>query len=316
MKKRLFAAAVTLILIMLSGCSKSSSKSEALSDTGFPVVVNGVEIAAPPSRIAVLSPSLAEIISDMGFGSSVVVRSEECNYPETIAVLPSAGSVVLPDMDVIISAKPDLLLTQKEQSDSVKEILDKNNIPVVVIPAAQSFNELSNLYLAVGRMFLGSNAGIIKGLTHMDSVKDKLDRINRTVLSHSGGGPQFKAVYVADLSGHVATGDSVIDHIIASAGAVNVAESLTGWKADNTTLSQPEYIFCPKSLAEKVRSIDGLKNSPAVKNNRIFEIEAEYIESQGFRMIEAAEIIAKTLYPQAFSGQTGATSENTTTTAQ
>ena len=127
----------------------------------------------------------------------------------------------------------------------------------------------------------------------MDSVKDKLDRINRTVLSHSGGGPQFKAVYVADLSGHVATGDSVIDHIIASAGAVNVAESLTGWKADNTTLSQPEYIFCPKSLAEKVRSIDGLKNSPAVKNNRIFEIEAEYIESQGFRMIEAAEIIAK-----------------------
>ena len=59
----------------------------------------------------------------------MIGRSEECDYPESVAASPAAGSVLLPDMDVIIGWKPDLL-TQKEP-DSIKELLNQNKIAFI-----------------------------------------------------------------------------------------------------------------------------------------------------------------------------------------
>jgi ABC-type Fe3+-hydroxamate transport system substrate-binding protein len=206
------------------------------------------------------------------------------------------------------------LLTQKEPSDSIKALLNQNDIPVVVIPAAQNYDGLSELYQSIGKIFLGSKSGSAKGLSHMTSISNKLDNIKQTVLSNNLNSTQYKVIYIADSFGHVATGDTVINHILTSAGGINAAENAIDWKADGSILGLADFIFCPNTLVDKVKNIDGLKNSPAVKNNKIFEIEAGSIESQGFRMIEAAQKIASTLYPEAFTETTTITSLETGTT--
>ncbi|HHV50170.1 MAG TPA: ABC transporter substrate-binding protein [Clostridiales bacterium] len=316
MRKKLSAvfAFILAVYLMFPGCSKhSKNTSDTSVDTGFPVNVNGTEITAPPSKVAVLSPSLTEIIWDMGFGPSMAIRSEECVYPEQAAQLDSAGSVLLPDMDVIIKAKPDLVLTQKTPSDSVKEILKKNNIPLVVIPAAQDFSELQSIYQSVAKIFLGEKQGAEKGSSYMLEINNKLDDINEKVLSSLSDTPTIKALYVADSYIHVATGDTVIHRLITSAGAENPAENNKDWMAEESVLSQAEAIFCPPSIKEKVKNLNGLKSSPAVKSQKVFEIEAELIESQGMRMVEAARRIAKALYPGAFEEPAPTTSDTTST---
>ena len=63
----------------------------------YPVAVGGVQLEAPPLRVVVMSPSLAEIAADLGYTDRLCGRTEECDYPPTVAALPSVGKTLMPD---------------------------------------------------------------------------------------------------------------------------------------------------------------------------------------------------------------------------
>ncbi|NLN81361.1 MAG: ABC transporter substrate-binding protein [Clostridiales bacterium] len=303
--------------VFLSGCNKKKPDSETSRYDGYPVSLYGVSLDKTPERVAVLSPSLAEIIADMGYDAYLIGRSEECDYPESVAALPAAGSVLLPDMDVIIGWKPDLLLTQKEPSDSIKELLNQNKIAFMVVPPAKTYDELPNVYQTIGKIFAGSDAGTTKGRAHMDSLDFALTEITEKAETDTER-RLYKAVYVTDSFGHVATGDTVIHKIITAAGAVNAAESSVEWTVDADVLKTVEIIFCPETLVDKVKNMSGFKNSPAVANKKIFGLNDAAVERQSMRMCQAALEMSKAIYPELYAtttpAETSQTSAATTTT--
>ncbi len=290
------------VFILFSGCNssdKASSKSD-LEDDGYPVQLFGETLPEAPSNVAVLSPSLAEIIYDMGYGSTLLGRSEECDYPEAVTELPTAGSILLPDMDVLIKWKPDLVLTQKDPSDSIKKLLKDNGIPFLVIPPAQTYNDLLTVYQSIGKIYSGSKDGLAKGQAYFGALNNALGEITQTILVESVKKP-LNAVYITDSFGHVATGDTVIHHILEAAGAINIAENHKEWTAESQTFHTVDIIFCPETLTDKVKGISGFAGSPAVKNKKVYGIDNAAIERQSKRMAEAAREMAGAMYPNSFT---------------
>lgn len=94
-----------------SGCRKKPDASEteesqepaisADSPADFPVEVNGLTIETVPQKVVVLSPSLAEVVSDMELAAALCGRAEECDYPEAVASLPAVGGMLMPDVEAI-----------------------------------------------------------------------------------------------------------------------------------------------------------------------------------------------------------------------
>ena len=314
MKNRFIMAltASVLIVMLFAGCNmfKASPSGSEFSDNGeYPVTVHGAKLDSAPSKVVVLSPSLAEIISDMGYASSLAGRSEECDSPSAVTALPKAGSVLVPDMDVISGLNPDMLLIQNEPSESVKKILKKKKIPYIVIPPAKTYDELITVYQTIGKIFSGSKSGLTKGKAQMTAIDSELESLSKEA-SQEAAKKAVKAVYVTDASGHVATGDTVLHKLITSAGAANAAGESTGWVADAAALSDVDVIFCPQALTEKVKSMTSFKNTQAVKNKRVYGIEAAAMERQSRRMTDAAHSMAKALFPDLFAGTTSTGTNN------
>ncbi len=244
MKNKIAILFAFVILILTAGCAQRPSESKEMfsDDYNYPVEVCGVTLESAPKRVVVLSPSLAEIISDMGFGDALVGRSKECDYPETVAELTATGSVLLPDIDKITKLKPDLLIMQTQPSDSINKLLKDKNISVIVVPAARRFEELQTVYTNIGRIFSGDKTGLSKGIAHMKALDDALKSINQATVPFANEKP-LTAVYITDSFGHAATGDTVLHRLIISAGAVNAAGSGKEWTADKEMLSKADVVF-------------------------------------------------------------------------
>lgn len=304
---------VFLLLTLFSGCHtvKPAASSTA---TGYPVTVSGVKLSKAPANAVVLSPSLAEILTDMGYGSAVCGRSEECDAPAAIKALPSVGSMLRPDADKLTALKPDCVLTQSALPDTLEAKLKKAGIPVIVVPAAGSFDELAAMYKTVGQVFSGSSAGEEKGEAAMKKLNAALGAVTKRVSALSAKQP-VTALYITDAFGHAATGDTVMGRLIQAAGGVNAAQSGTGWTVLAEQLKSATVIFCPKELVDTVKAMAALKDTPAVAQGRIYGIDSAAMERQSLTMADAAEAMARTLYPAAWADESASDVTTGTTTA-
>lgn len=318
MKYRIFLLLSAFVLLSLTGCGllKPRKPDNGQSkDFNFPVTVCGVTLEKPPQSAVVLSPSLAEIISDMGFGEFLTGRSKECDFPEAVAALPPVGGVLIPDIDIITQLAPEVLLTQAKPSDSVNKMLEANGITVIVIPAAKRFEELQTVYTNVAQIFSGGQTGLTKGIAHMEALKDSLKPITDAAASAAGEKP-LSAVYITDNYGHAATGDTVLHRLILAAGADNAASADREWTPDKQSLNKAQVIFCPEQIVKEIKSMADLAECPAVKNGRVYGLNAAAMERQSRRMIDAVKDMALKMYPGAFEADTTTGQASTTAAAQ
>jgi ABC-type Fe3+-hydroxamate transport system substrate-binding protein len=71
----------------------------------------------PPQRVVSLVPSMTENVITLGFGDTLVARTEFCVYPANrVAEIPMVGGTKNPDPEKIIALKPDLVLANQEEN--------------------------------------------------------------------------------------------------------------------------------------------------------------------------------------------------------
>jgi iron complex transport system substrate-binding protein len=69
-----------------------------------------VTLAKPPQRIVSLLPSLTETVCALGQCQKLVGVDRYSNWPESIAKLPRMGGGIDPNIELVVAAKPDLVL--------------------------------------------------------------------------------------------------------------------------------------------------------------------------------------------------------------
>src|SRR5262245_17051202 len=120
MRRRAWFAAVAAALLAttpgrdLIGAAAAESGAASPRRTGPRTYVDmlghSVALAAPPTRIVSLVPSVTELIYALGGQARLVGRTDFCDYPAEAREKPSVGGMVAPNLESIVALKPDLVI--------------------------------------------------------------------------------------------------------------------------------------------------------------------------------------------------------------
>src|SRR5213594_1627477 len=88
----------------------------------------------PPARVVSLAPSITEIVYALGAGDRLVGVCAQCDYPAAAARLPRVGGYLVPSVEAVVAARPDVVLVVPSPGnrDAVRAV-EQAGVRVVVV---------------------------------------------------------------------------------------------------------------------------------------------------------------------------------------
>lgn len=111
-----------------------------------------LEFEHPPRRVVSLVPSVTESLIMLGFGSSLVGRTDYCTQPVgQVEHLPTVGGTKNPRVDDILALRPDLVLANREENTrETIEALRTHKLQVWVMFPRTVRESIDDLWRLVG----------------------------------------------------------------------------------------------------------------------------------------------------------------------
>lgn len=289
------AVSVLVAVMCLSGCSKDEKPmviglSVRTVDDDLGRVVR---LPVTIERAVSLAPSLTEAIFAVGAGDRLVGVTTYCNYPEAAKSIEKIGDTQTPNIERIVALKPDVVfVSTASQLEAFMQTLEQQNISVYVASPKDLDGVIKNLRM-FGSMFGTQNTS--------DELVAELERRLATV-DERVREMERPRVFVQISKEPLFTigNDSFLTRIVDRAGGVSVTRDVeTPYpKLSKETASalDPDVIILSDSADDREPN-PVFKNSPAVKNGRVYKINADIISRPGPRLVDAMEQIAKDLHP-------------------
>lgn len=257
-----------------------------------------VSLDKVPERIVTLSPGATETIYQLGLENKLVGRSDYDDYPAEVSKIPSVGSLTEPNVEKIVELKPDLVITGAHTPKEMIDKIEKLGVKTAVLYGPESFDGAYTNILDIATV-LGVKD---KGQTIVDNMKKKVAEVESKVKDLK----KVKMYYVVGFGkdDYTATGETFISQIIEKAGGDNIAKDSQGWKYsfEKIVENNPEVIVVSDKYDTKKNFVaaDRYKDLPAVKANKVLEIDNNMLDRQGPRQADGLEALAKLLHPEAF----------------
>lgn len=284
-----------IMLLTFAGCKSavdidSGDVSEVIQE--YPIIINEVTINSQPSKVVVLSDSIADVIVALKYETSLIAASDDCTQSELDALTKIDGS----DMDAVIALSPDLVLGT-DFTDAQIETLQNAGITVLDIATATSRTDFERLYTQVGSALYGAKTGYTNGLSTAEDIFITMDDIERIIPDSD---VVVTAAYLFDTTDQGITGDMLMSDVMSYCGVTNVLNATENgvYSFENLSMTNPQYIFCPVGVKDEIMSDPDFASLYAVINDQVYEIDSTYITRQGRSIITAATTIAGIAYPE------------------
>lgn len=260
---------------------------------------------AVPRRIVSLSPAATEILFAVGAENQVVARTNLCNYPPEAQKLPAVGGFdgKLFSLENIISFKPDFVYLTEGMHDHLVEPLTAYGIKVYV-SKAQSLDDVLGEIQTIAEI-TGHKEN---GAKCVASIKDEFRQAQEESKKLAAHKPSvyweiWNAPYMS------IGNDSFLNEIIEVAGLENIFGALKQKypvvSEESIIAAGPEMILyasdAPLSKGDFLKR-GSWKNIPAIKNGRIYQIDADLMTRPGPRVGKAA-LALSALAKEAFEGR-------------
>ncbi|HUG27756.1 MAG TPA: helical backbone metal receptor [Gemmatimonadales bacterium] len=138
-----------MALVLLAGCLPVANDGGSLvlqDDAG-----REVRLEAPARRVASLIPATTEWLFALGAGELVVGRTAWCDYPAEATAVASLGDGILPNVEAIVAAAPDLTLLYDSPANlNAAERLTALGIPVLLL-RTDGLDDLDRQLALLGR---------------------------------------------------------------------------------------------------------------------------------------------------------------------
>jgi iron complex transport system substrate-binding protein len=105
--------------------------------------------AATPKRIISVSPNLTEILYGLGAFDRVIAVSDYCTYPPAVESLPRIGGWASPNLERIVSLRPDMVVMTEAQASILDYNLQQLGIRTLVVQS-QTVDDVFSAIHAVG----------------------------------------------------------------------------------------------------------------------------------------------------------------------
>jgi iron complex transport system substrate-binding protein len=265
-----------------------------------------VKIPHPAKRVVSLAPSITEILFELGLDKEVAAITNFCDYPEAVLKKPRIGGFVNPDVEKIVSLKPDLIIGIRDgnRMDTVHRLNDSGLSVYLIDP--KGFDGVMRTIKNIGDV-VGREKESKRLINEMANKKE-----NMITLTQSLSKP--KVFFQLGDAPMVTVGKGTLaDDLIRLAGGRSISEnesiSYPFYSIETVLLKAPEIIIMTSMDSKKnslhlVKKWESWKSIPAVRMNKIYVIDSNLVDRPTPRIIEGLEALVKIIHPEIFIEKT------------
>jgi ABC-type Fe3+-hydroxamate transport system substrate-binding protein len=251
-----------------------------------------VSVPARITRAVSLAPSVTENIFAIGGGDRLVGVTTYCNYPEQAKAIAKVGDTLNPNLETIISLKPEVVfVSTASQIEAFTNTLTSNGVAVYVLDPVGLDGVMKDLQ-QLGDLF-GTGERAEKVVTDLER------RISNVSEMVNGKKPVRLFVQFSNEPLFTIGKESFLNEVINKAGGISVtADVETAFpklSKETAAALQPELIILSQSDDNREAN-EAFKGSPAVKGRRVYSINADLLSRPGPRLVDAMEQIAEKMY--------------------
>jgi iron complex transport system substrate-binding protein len=294
-KKTLIAIWIALLLILPAAASPDGQVSTSpKSEIG---------------RIISLVPAATEMLYAIGAGPRIVGVSSYDSFPPEVKKLPSVGALLDPNVELILSLKPQMVVVYSSQTD-LKQQLARAGIAVFDYRHAGLADVTATIRALGDRVGASQRAEEVAR-----EIERGLDGIRRKV----SGRPRPRTLLVFGrerlaLRGLYASGGiGFLNDMLDVAGGANVFADVTQQAIQASTeqilARRPEVILETRAVNSawpagdqqaELNVWNAVASIPAVRNHRVLFLFDDRIVIPGPRVVEGTAAMAAALHPDAF----------------
>lgn len=248
-------------------------------------------------RAISLAPNLTEIVFAVGGGEQLVGVTTYCNYPEQAKSISSIGDTMNPNIERIIALKPQVVfVSTASQIEVFTKRLEEQGIQVYVTNPT----DLDGVYKSITAI-----GGILGKEENAEKVVgDMRKRVSDVEAKIKEAEKPKVFVQISKEPLYTIGSSSFMNNLVLLAGGISVTEKVTEaypkFSKESALAAEPDVIILSDSEDNREPN-DAFKNSPAVRNGKVFHISADLISRPGPRMVDALEQAAKALHPERFN---------------
>jgi iron complex transport system substrate-binding protein len=264
--------------------------------------------ADDPQRIISLVPATTEMLFVMGAGGRIAGVSNYDRFPPDVARLPKVGGLLDPDVERLLSLKPDLVIVYDTQTD-LKRQLERARIPMFGY-VHRGLPDITETMRTLGAR-IGMKAAA-------DAAAARIEQQLAAIRARVAGRPRPKTLLIfgrepgALRQVDASAGYGFLHDLLELAGGSDVLGDLQKQSVEMSTemiiTRAPEVILelhygdslKPERFDAERRVWNALPSVPAVRNNRVFLLGGDEFVVPGPRIVIAADRFARTLHPEAF----------------
>jgi iron complex transport system substrate-binding protein len=264
------------------------------------------------NRIISLVPAVTEMLYAIGAGERLVAVSSYDSFPPQVKQLPSVGALLDPNVERILSLKPDLVIVYGSQTD-LKTQLARAGIGVFDYRHAGLPDVTTTIRT------LGERTGdVAKANAVADRIEQGLGAIRARVRGRDR--PRTLLVFGRErlaLRGLYASGGiGFLNDMLEAAGGTNVFADV---KLQAVQASTEQIIARRPYVILEIRAANSAFPSgdrdaelkvwrtvaavPAVRTGRVHFLFDDRIVIPGPRVVDGTEALARTLHPEAFGAK-------------
>ncbi|MFX1392558.1 MAG: ABC transporter substrate-binding protein [Promethearchaeota archaeon] len=271
-------------------------------DSGTKIFVDSlgreVEVPQRPERIISMAPVITETLYAIGVDDRVVGVTDYCNYPEEAKNKPSIGGFSTPNLEIVVSLEPDLVISSRNDQ-AVIESLENYDIAIVVLL-------VNTLEDAIERI---EDVGyLVDEEITADKISDTMETKMNVITSKTNALPddqRLKCYFEVWSTPKVAGKYSFLHDMMERAGGINIFGDIKSEWASVTHESviekNPEVIFITAmgrdNYQEDIGARPGYNNIDAIINDRIYVCDDDKFTRAGPRIIDALEEMTLYLHP-------------------
>ena len=263
--------------------------------------------ADEPRRIISLVPATTEMLFVMGAGDRLAGVSNYDRFPPDVARLPKVGGLLDPDVERLLSLKPDLVILYGTQTD-LKRQLERVQIPMFGY-VHRGLPDITDTMRRLGER-IGMKAAA-------DAAAARIELQLAAIRTRVAGRPKPKTLLIfgrdAGTLRHIdaSGGYGFLHDLLELAGGSDALGDLKKQSVEMSTemilTRAPEVILelhygdslKPERFEAERRVWNALPSVPAVRNNRVFLLGGDEFVIPGPRIVIAAERFARVLHPDA-----------------
>jgi iron complex transport system substrate-binding protein len=295
MKKLVFIASITLSLFLLS--SAKGSERLLTDETG-----RRVKVPSSVRRVISLAPSITEILFALGLHQEIVGVTNFCDFPKDASTKRRIGGFVNPDIEKIVSLKPDLVIAISDGNrwDTI-ERLGELGFPVYTVDP-KGFDGVIRTIRNIGEITGKEEESRIL----IRRIAERKERIVSMTRSLTRPAVFFQ---VGDAPVITVGKGTLANDLIRLAGGRSVSEnepsSYPAYGVETILSKAPEIIIFSsmdnrKNYSDLIRRWQAWKSIPAVKSNSIYLIDSNLVDRPAPRIVEGLETLAQIIHPELF----------------